>query len=74
MSFSLYAVVAEHPEKPRPGQGNPPAGRDAANCNPRTARCSGCAPAEPYPPRRLESMQTGSTSVSCQINGGTRAA
>jgi hypothetical protein len=28
----------------------------------------------PYPPRRLESMQTGSAAVSCQINGGTCAA
>jgi hypothetical protein len=116
MSFSLYPVVAEPPEKPTPGQGRgrsaelpqapcvrprngggqkpllgkeellmgglvylgatariAPPERDAANCHPRTARCSGGAPAEPYPPRRLESRQSGRAPVSCQMNGGPRA-
>jgi len=26
--------------------------------NPRAAWCSGCAPAEPYPPRRIQSLRS----------------
>ncbi len=38
-----------------------PEGSDSApgrmlDCNPRTGRCSGCTPAEPYPPSRENNL------------------
>jgi hypothetical protein len=51
MSFSLCAVIAEGAKEKQPG----PARLDRRHCLPamhgRTG-CSGCTPAEPYPPSR----------------------
>jgi hypothetical protein len=52
MSFSLYAMVAEHSKK----QNSQPQnwlrpGADASAIHGRLG-CSGCTPAEPYPPNR----------------------
>ena len=50
MSFSLCAVVAEHPEKQNPAQQAGPG--DALPAIHGRLGCSGCTPAEPYPPNR----------------------
>jgi hypothetical protein len=50
MSFSLCAVVAEHPEKQNPAQQAGPG--DAFLQSTGRLGCSGCTPAEPYPPNR----------------------
>lgn len=52
MSFSLYAMVAEHSEtqNSRPQNCLRP-GADASAIHGRLG-CSGCTPAEPYPPNR----------------------
>ena len=50
MSFSLWTVVAEPSKRdPRPQQLGP--GADASAIHGRLG-CSGCTPAEPYPPNR----------------------
>ena len=52
MSFSLSAVVAEHSKKQNPQPQNwLRLGADASAIHGRLG-CSGCTPAEPYPPNR----------------------
>ena len=48
----------------------PKHGRDRPGCirNPRATRCSGCTPAEPYPPCRAQSMRGRADPVICKIN------
>src|ERR1043166_54353 len=49
MSFSLWAVFAEEKQKPDPAGAGPGL---ALPANDGRAGCSGCTPAEPYPPSR----------------------
>jgi hypothetical protein len=52
MSFSLYAMVAETPKKQNSQpQNSLRPGADASAIHGRLG-CSGCTPAEPYPPNR----------------------
>ena len=54
MSFSLWTVACEGIRKSKSPTRMM---RARLGCirNPRAVRCSGCAPAEPYPPNRTES-------------------
>ncbi|MGB6068090.1 MAG: hypothetical protein WBG50_25055, partial [Desulfomonilaceae bacterium] len=52
MSFSLWPWLAEASQKASTRSGCLPNRVGCNHCNPRTIRCSGCTPAEPYPPNR----------------------
>ena len=51
MSFSLWAMVAEHSKKQNSQPQKLRLGADASAIHGRLG-CSGCTPAEPYPPNR----------------------
>jgi len=71
MSFSLYAVVAEHAKKQnsRPQNWLRP-GADASAIHGRLG-CSGCTPAEPYPPNRGHSIRNSTVESSQKEHGDT---
>jgi hypothetical protein len=52
MSFSLWAVVAKHAKKQNSQPQKLRLGADASAIHGRLG-CSGCTPAEPYPPNRV---------------------
>jgi len=52
MSFSLWAMVAEHSKKQNSQPQKLRLGADASAIHGRLG-CSGCTPAEPYPPNRV---------------------
>jgi hypothetical protein len=71
MSFSLCAVVAEHSKK----QNSQPQnwlrpGADASAIHGRLG-CSGCTPAEPYPPNRGNSIPNSAVKSSQKEDGDT---
>ena len=68
MSFSHWPWLAEVSFRKK---ACPELLRDRPGCirNPRATRCSGCTPAEPYPPRRAQSMRARTGLVICKVNG-----